>query len=211
MKMHNFDWRKNKMRRFLVTLLVISLAVVGVLICISVARTLFAANAKSIQPELDLEDAARNLENKGYTVSYIDDDDELNVNEKEYLYAEYAHNIAPDNFNDYDDYLEYIENLSPNMLKIVIFKDSKSANLYYKSLKIERDYELKSLRLALKECKHLLYEYEHDLDDEEEKYYNEYISNLNKQISEIENYVIGKKGNTVWFGTEQAIQNSNGK
>lgn len=196
------------MRRFLVTLLVISLAVVGVLICISVARTIFSMNKESTQPDLNLDRAADNLEVRNYTVSYIDDEDELAVGVEERLYAKTEPQINADNFENEEEYLNYLETYIPEWIEIVVFENTKTAKLYYKSLKLERDCELKALKLKLKEYRHILDEYSKDLDDDEEEYYNNYISDLNKQIGKWENYVIGRKGNTVWCGTKQAMQDS---
>lgn len=177
------------MKKILAKLLAAALVVVMVL-------TLVACGAK---PELDLEDAAENLEDNGYTVHYTDED----------LDVPYAKRLSA-----YDD---------DNTLVIIEFQDTKSAKLYYESIKMEYDCEIDELKLELEGLElekelyeHIIEEYDRDLSNDEIDDYEEEIDDIEDDIKEIEkeiekmkeDYSFGRSGKIVWAGTVDAIEDS---
>jgi len=79
----------------------------------------------------DLEKAAENLEDEDYDVYYTDDEDEIAYHEFGTCIAEYLE------ADDDDD----------NSIEIVVFKDTKSAKLYYDELKTRLDYQKEYMEL----------------------------------------------------------------
>ena len=144
------------------------------------------------KPELNLEDAAENLEDNDYMVNYSDDEDELPVNVAESLVA-------------YDD---------DEMLTITVYKDSKSADIAFDLIKLQIENEKKAAELEIKELEHLLKKYEDEIADLDEDMIDEYedeIKELEKELEEFdEKYCYGKSGKTVWYGTNKAAEDSKG-
>ncbi len=164
-------------------LIVTLLAIAMLLSCVLV----FSACAA--KPETDLEKAAENLEDEDYIAIYNDDEDSLPANVEESLSA------TGDG-----------ENLS-----VTVYKDSKSASLAYKALKIERDIAIDYYNIQIDTYENLLKKYEDDLDDDDIEKYEEKIDELKEDLKEYkEENVIGKSGKTVWSGTKTAIKDSKG-
>ena len=167
------------MKKLIVTLL----AVAMLLSC------LLVFSACAAKPEMDLENAAENLEDEDYVVMYIDDEDDLSANVKERLQAS----------NDDES------------LSITVYKDSKSASLAYKRLKLERDVAIDYYNIQIDNYENMLKKYEDDLEDEDVEYYEEKIDELKEDLKEYKDEnVIGKSGKTVWSGTKTAIKDSKG-
>ena len=139
------------------------------------------------KPELDLENAAENLEDEKYSVDYDDDCDEAGI--EEYLRAT----------NGKDDYLY-----------VTVYADAKLAKLAYKELQMEMKQEKEYYKLQLEYYEYMLDEYGKELESEEEDYYKEEIKEYEKYLEEFDEYVIGRSGNTVWSGTKTAIEDSKG-
>ena len=136
-------------------------------------------------PETDLEDAKDALEDAGYEVYYDDDIEEPGMEES--LSA-----------NDDDEYI-----------RIYRFEKASTAKLYYETLKLEHEYELKRMKAELKLMKHMLSKYEDDLDRSEVKEFEDEIEDLEEDIEEFKDeYVIGRRGKVVWYGTKQAAKDS---
>ena len=142
------------------------------------------------KPELDLEDAADNLEDADYYVSYTDDEDNLSVGMEESLSA---------SSDDGDD-----------GLYIVKYADAKSASIAYDEAKMEIDNAKEEIKLSIKKYENILKKYEDDLDSDEIDYYEDLIKDLEDELEEYDEYVIGKSGKTVWYGTKDAIEDSKG-
>ena len=56
----------------------------------------------------------------------------------------------------------------------------------------------------------MLSKYDDELTGEEEDYIKEQIKELEKELEEYDDYVIGRSGKTVWYGTKAAIEASKG-
>ena len=139
------------------------------------------------KPELELEDAAENLEDEKYTVTYVDDSDDAGI--EEYLRAS----------NGKDDYLY-----------VTVYADAKLAKFAYKELKMEMKQEKEYYKLQIEYYEYMLDEYGKELESEDEDYYKELIKEYEKSLEEYDEYVIGRSGNTVWYGTKTAIEDSKG-
>lgn len=155
--------------------------------------TLFSlASCFAPKPELDLETAKENLEDADYSVTYTDDEDKLSVNVVERLTA-----------SEKDD--------SDNYLSVTVYADAKSAKIAYQEMKDYLDYSMAQQKLAIKEIENLLKNYEDDLESDEIDEYEDELKELKKELEEMKDeYVIGKSGKTVWYGTKEAIEKSKG-
>ena len=189
------------MKKIITTLLALAMILSCVLVLSSCSISIFAP-----KPELDLEDAAENLEDADYSVSYIDDTDELDVGMEEMLYASEV--IDREDFDDEEEYYEALD--ARNYITIVVYSSKKTADIAYQNAKAELDYEIKSTKLEIKSIQHTLDEYEGDLEDEQIEYYEEKLESLEKALDQLNNTVVGKKGATVWYGTKGAIEDSKG-
>ena len=138
------------------------------------------------KPELDLEDAAENLEDEKYDVTYDDDCDEAGIEER----------LSASNKDDY--------------LYVTVYADAKLAKLAYKELQMEMKQEKEYYKLQLEYYEHMVDEYGKELESEEEDYYKEAIKEIEEELEKYDEYVIGRSGNTVWSGTKTAIEDSKG-
>lgn len=141
------------------------------------------------KPEFDLKKAAENLEDEDYTVSHVDDKDSLEAYIEERLYA-----------YDKEDY---------NSITIVVFKDSKTAKLYYekqvKSIQESIDYNEDQIEYY----EHILKEYESKLESKEIDGLEDKIKEYKEQIEEYkEDYCYGIDDCTVWYGSADAVKDS---
>lgn len=175
------------MKKFLTVILAVSLLIGSVLVFSSCDMMTSLFNS----PELDLEDAKDNLEDNGYSVSYNDDPSQVNV--KETLTATYSDSFFSG---------------AKETLNITVYADSKSASLAYDKLKIQKDVQKEFIELQIQEYENILKKYDDDLRSSESDYYEDQIKDLEEQLEELEDAIIGKSGNTVWYGTKQAIDDS---
>ena len=137
------------------------------------------------KPKLNLEKAEEALKDNDYMVSYSDDVDEAGVEESLYAYKE------------------------GNSLVIIKFAKSSTAKLYYQQMKMEQEYEIKSLEFEIKAAKHMLDKYEKELDSDEIDELEDEIKELEKELEEYEeDSVIGRSGKYVWYGTAKAVKDS---
>lgn len=147
--------------------------------------TLFSLTSCSV-PELDLEDAKENLEDEDYYVSYNEDGD---PGIEEYLYAS----------ND-DDFI-----------CVYICESRKMAKLMYQEFKLQLEYSIQRTELEIKSVKHILKKFEDDMSDDEIDDYEDQLDELEEQLELYKKeYVLGKRGKTVWYGTKTAVEDSKG-
>ena len=138
-------------------------------------------------PKMDLEDAQENLEDEDYYVYYSEDGDESEGIE-ESLYG----------YNDDD------------MIVVVRFAKASTARLYYSQMVSSKNRELKSSKTYLKYKEHILKTYSDDMDSDMEDSLEDSIENLEDEIKETKDIVIGMRGKVVWYGTKDAIKDSKG-
>ena len=149
-----------------------------------------ALSACAPRPYLkDLEEAAENLEDADYFATYTDDEDYLGVGEVERLTA-----------SDDDD----------NMLYVVVYASNKLANLSYEELKASLEAEKESTKREIERIKHILKKFDDELESAEIEKYEDDLEELEEELEEYKNFVIGKSGKTVWYGTKDAIKDSKG-
>ena len=140
------------------------------------------------KPELDFDDAEKNLKGEDYEVQVIDDDDLLPAGMVEVLRAE-------------DD--------NDNELYIATFETAKYAKIQYKILKQEHEAEIEATELQIKQIEYMLKHFDGDLESAEIDKYEDKLKNLEKELEELkEDWVIGIKGKTVWYGTADAVEDS---
>ena len=164
-------------------LIITLLAIAMLLSCVLV----FSACAS--KPEMDLEKAAENLEDEDYIAVYSDDEDDLGAGIEERLYA-----------SNEDD-----------SLTVIVYKDSKSAKLAYKAQKLSYDVQIDYYNIQIDTIENMLKQYEDDLDNDDIEEYEEELDELKEELEELKkNSVIGKSGNTVWYGTKAAVKDSKG-
>ena len=169
------------MKKFLSLLL----AVVMILGCTLTLSSCFSFLAA--KPEMDLEDAMENLEDEDYVVAY--DDDSEDPGYEEYLYAR----------SEDDD-----------SLTVVVFSDKKLANMYYDELKAQLKYQKEYIELEIKYTEYMLENYKKEFDSDDIDEMKDELKDLKKQLKKLDEMVVGKKGTTVWYGTESAIEDSKG-
>lgn len=166
------------MKKIIVTLLAAAML-------ISCVCVLASCGGQGSKPELDLEDAAENLEDEDYIVEYEDDEDNLSANVAEKLTAR----------NSDGDYIY-----------ITVYKDSKSASMAFDELKLKFDYQVKYAKAELKKMKHMVKKYEDDVSYDEDD-----IEDFEEEFKEGKaEYCYGKSGKIVWEGTKNAVKDSKG-
>ena len=141
------------------------------------------------KPLLILEKAEDHLEDEDYSVSYAKRD--LGTGVEAYLQA------YSDRGNDH--------------LTIIKFEKSSTAKIYYEEIKLEREQELATAELELEYLQKLLKLYEDDLKKSEVHAYEDMIDDLEDEIEELksdEEYVFGRSGKYVWYGTPDALKDS---
>lgn len=132
------------------------------------------------KPNLDFEDAAKNLERKGYNVVLIYEDG-------------YGSHIG----YAIKNYISASEEDGDNYIYIYEFKTAKAARLYYNFIKM--DYGKGSA--IYKFYKRLLRKYGDDMEREDRK-------DLEDYIEEMEEEVCGRSGKYVWYGTKDAAKDT---
>ena len=155
-------------------------------------------------PKLNLEKAADNLERRDYWVSYEDDFDE----------DDYDEMMIKEALSAYDGDEE---------VTIMKFRDVRTAKLYVKSMKLQRQYEIDEVKYEIKllqlEKKALIntmlrYAFKLEGDDFEDiiediKDIQDEIKECREEIKDIKKeYSCGRMGKTVWAGTEGAIKDT---
>ena len=128
------------------------------------------------KPNLDFDSAKQNLEENGYS-AHVEDGEE---------YGGYRGAATEQRLFAYDK--------DDNYIYIYEFKDEKAAKLYYNDAKI---YYGKN-SAEYKFYKYYLKKYGDDMTSDERKDVADYIE-------ELENYVVGRSGKYVWYGTKDAV------
>ena len=158
-----------------------------ILVVLCLFMFLFVLSSCNEKPKLDFNKAKENLEDEGYLITYVDNSEFLEVNEKQSLHG-------------YGD---------QEFIYIIEFRDLKSARLFLKYLEAEFDKTTESLKAELKMYKHTLNKYDKELTSEEMDDLKEEIRELEEELEEYEeDYKCGRSGKIVWYGTEDAIEDT---
>lgn len=158
-----------------------------ILVVLCLFMFLFVLSSCNEKPKLDFNKAKENLEDEGYLITYVDNSEFLEVNEKQSLHG-------------YED---------QEFISIIEFRDLKSARLFLKYLESEFDKTTENLKAELKMYKHTLNKYDKELTSEEMDDLKEEIRELEEELEEYEeDYKCGRSGKIVWYGTEDAIEDT---
>lgn len=137
------------------------------------------------KPKLDIDEVQEALEDEDYYVSVY----------KKNLDPEYKAKLSA--YKDDDS------------ITIVWFNDRETAKLYFDSLKISYDVEVKSNELQIKMIEHKLDKYEDDLDSDEIDDLEDELKDLKKELRKMkEDYSFGIDGKVVWYGTADAVKDT---
>ena len=142
------------------------------------------------QPAIwDLDKAEENLKDNDYSVSYIDNEDELEAGVAKKLYA----------------------SKDEEYLSITVYKDTKTAKYVYENLKLEYDMGLKFYKNEINRLENLLKKHKDDLSDSQIERYEDDIKDYKEYIDEAKKEsTFGRIGKTVWYGTKTAAEDSRG-
>ena len=138
----------------------------------------------------DYEDAKKALEDAEYEVMASDDEDEMQAGIKAVIRA-YKES------EDEDEDGEYIY--------VYYFENDDMAKLFYKQYKQNLEQTIADAELEIEYYELILEKYADDLEDEEKEEYEEELEDAKEELEKVkENYVVGRKGTTVWYGTKAA-------
>ena len=141
------------------------------------------------RPELDLITAKDNLIERDYMVSIEDDTDFLDLGAEEEFEA----------FSTEND----------DSINITKYKNAKYAKIIFKILKQENKETIKSLKLEIRQTKYLIRKYKKTLDQIKIENLNDDLEDLLEELEERQdNYIVGRKGRYVWYGTPGAINDT---
>ena len=96
------------------------------------------------------------------------------------------------------------------MLYVTVYATTKLAKLDYENRKAQLEYYKESLEREIKKIKHILDKLDDELKSSEIDDYEDDLKDLEKQLKEYKEYVVGISGKTVWYGTKDAIKDSKG-
>lgn len=162
-----------------------------ILALLMIVSMIFVFTACSAKPELDFDDAKKNLEEAGYTVVIYDDKDELDVGEAEKLMA-YS--------EDGDDFIY-----------ITKYQNAKYAKLVYEMAKHIYDTGIEEIELEIEQIEYILDKFDMDLTSSEIDKYEDELKELYADLEEAkQENAFGRKGKVVWVGTAKAIEKSKG-
>lgn len=160
-------------------------SIVAILLIISSIFTLVSC----ARPKKDIDEAADNLRDNGYTVTfYSSDENGAGIADKISAYK-----------TTYDGTLR---------LQLVEFESTKLAKLYYQALRIAIQEKIKENKLSIKAMKHMINKFKDDLSSDEISSYKQMIVDLkaeNKELREQLNCT-GRSGKYVWQGDLEAIK-----
>lgn len=149
--------------------------------------------ASCSRPELDLATAKVNLEAKGFTVFLQTKD--LDEGEVQKLTA-------------YDG-------LYPGegqYLYVVVYDNTKTAKIMLEQFEIQKKQGKENLEYEIELTEHLLKTYRDELSTSEIADYEDDIKEYKDALDTFDDeFILGRKGKTIWYGTKLAIDASNGK
>ena len=141
------------------------------------------------RPELDIDDAEDNLKEEDYIVSVNDD-----PSDPMYKATLYASN-------------------GDDSLSIYWFDSASVAKLYYQSIKLAEKQQKEELELEIKTLKKVIKLYEDEYKSSELDNLEDELKDLEKKLKDLKSgkdYVYGRSGKVVWYGTKDAIKDSKG-
>ena len=149
--------------------------------------------ASCSRPELDLATAKVNLEAKGFTVILQTKNLSDGVEQKLTAYD-----------GLYSDEGQY--------LNIIVFDNTKTAKIALEQFEIQKKQGKEDLEYQIELTEHLLKTYRDELSTSEIAEYEDNIKEYEDALAAFDDeFILGRKGKTIWYGTKLAIDASNGK
>ena len=146
------------------------------------------------KPELNFEKAKANLEAAGYDVEYSAKAEEL----KSFGCLGLVEALEAEN----DDGEEIV---------IAKFDKTKTAKLYIKEQEMSKERQIEYIKYEIKAAEHMVKTYKDELSADEIKDYNEKIEEAKEALEAMkEDFIVGRSGKTVWYGTKAAVEASKG-
>ena len=134
----------------------------------------------------DYEDAKEALEDADYQVMGTDEEDYLSTGMK-------AQISARDVTEDKDDREAFIY--------IYYFENEDMAKFQEKFYKMNLEQNIEEAKLTIEYYEMMLEKYADDLEDEEKEEIEEELEEMQEELEAYKNdYVVGRKGTTVWYG-----------
>lgn len=157
-------------------------SIVAILLIISSIFTLVSC----ARPKKDIDEAADNLRDSGYKVTFTSSD-ETDVGIETKLVA-------------YKD--------GSMCLQLVEFESTKLAKLYYQALRMAIQNEIQENKLSIKAMKHMINKFKDDLSSDEISSYKQMIVDLKEENKELREQLncTGRSGKYVWQGDLEAIK-----
>ena len=140
------------------------------------------------KPELNMKSAKKALKDADYDVYLYEDDLEFGMVKR--LRAD----------NDDDDGLYIIE-----------YEDEELAKMAYEETRAQIIYSFTVAKISADNVEHILAEYEDTLTSKQSDDYKQKLKDYKKQLKKFnEEFVLGRDGCIVWYGTKTAIEDSFG-
>jgi hypothetical protein len=176
------SWITSNKKLVIAIAAVIVVAVVALIVCLN------TFTCHGVIPELDFGNAEKALEDTGYSVvkNYRN---KLDIGIKKELYAK---------SNDYDD-----------EITIIVFEDLEYAKKRYELIKHSYETQIKSTKLRISIIEYQLDNYYNELSSYKIDDLEDELEKLRETLEKYEeDYVYGRSGNIVWYGTTQAAEDS---
>ncbi len=172
---------KNILKRVLVLILVLS-AILSLGAC------------TDGKPLLDLNKAGDNLTFNGYELEHLIGKDKTGeVGVTEILRA------TRTGVGDEDD----------EMLYITVYSSKKLARIEHDAVKAYLESQIKNAKIEAKKIEYLLQNHRAELTEDEISDYREELAELYDELEEMtDNIAVGRSGTAVWYGTEDAIEDT---
>ena len=158
------------------------------LLALTMLVGMFALTSCNAKPELDLDEAKKELEAAEYTVVVADKKEDIDMPGVEKMLRAY-------------------DEKGENYLYMYVFEDAKTAKLFYQQMKMSYDQQIEQIELEIKYYEHILDTYKDDMDSDEIDDMEDELKDLKKDLEEYkDDYNFGRDGKTVWNGTVKAVE-----
>ena len=163
---------------------------------------LFAVVGCAPAPKLNIEKAADNLEDEDYTVMYTDDEDELGA-------ALGAFSLPSQAGVAVEEMLVAYSEDGDDMLVIIKFETLKAAKMIFNQKKMEKKYQIESIKDKIEMYKWFAKKYDDDLSSKEIDAIEDAVKEWKDELKDMKKEsVLGMSGKYVWIGTKDAIKDS---
>ena len=148
----------------------------------------------SSKENLNIDKAKNSLEKANYDVEFISNPD--------------PYDIDISFTNAIDKYL-FAEGIHGEEICMILFDSEGMAKKYYKTLSLEIEYEISSIKADIKAYEYYLKHYKNKIKSDERNDIEDYINESRKELEDFkEEYAFGRSGKLVWFGNVDAINDA---